>query len=304
MTKLSVCVPTFNGARFIGATLDSILTQTFGDFELNVSDDCSTDDTLAIVSKVLDPRVRLNINPTRLGLVGNWNRCLEVARGEYVCIFHQDDCMLPNTLGRLVAILDQHPKVGFVFSSMQTVDETGAVIGGHWTLALPSEDTIFEGIDFFKLLLGEGNLVTCSSVLARAQCYARCGHFNSLLRYTPDLEMWLRLALHYDVAYIAEPLIHLRRHARQESTEFMGTTLEVYEVWRAVEIIFREQRTAIPDSRTLYALALNHLRQWVLMFCKQALRRGLFSSVFTLLSTWLQLSFKQWRISQQRVASS
>ena len=111
---VSVCLPTYNGAAYIETALRSILHQTYQDFELLVVDDGSTDATLDIVRSFSDPRIRLHRNPERLGIPANWNRCLELAGGAFVCLFHQDDAMLPENLERKVQLLSADETVGFV----------------------------------------------------------------------------------------------------------------------------------------------------------------------------------------------
>ena len=93
--KVSVCIPTYNGAEFVAKAIESVLAQTFADFELLVVDDSSDDTTVDIVCSFTDPRMRICQNERRLGIPGNWNHCLSLARGEYICLFHQDDVMLP-----------------------------------------------------------------------------------------------------------------------------------------------------------------------------------------------------------------
>jgi GT2 family glycosyltransferase len=274
MPRLTVCVPTYNAAPYLGAALASIRQQTFEDFELIVSDDCSQDETREIAISSEDPRLRFIHNQTRLGLVGNWNRCLELASGSYVSIFHQDDLMQPTTLERMISTLDKYPNVGFVFSDMALIDDDGNVIGGHWNPILPDSDTVFNGAEFFRLLLSSGNLVPCSSVMMRASLLRQWGFFDARLRYTPDLEMWLRLSLHHDVAYLAEPLVSLRRHSGQESTRFIGTTCEIEEVWKAFRIILLEHAQYVDEPHKALGLASSHLRTWTSSFLRQSLRRG------------------------------
>ncbi len=271
---VSVCLPTYNGARFVKPAMESILRQSFADFELLISDDCSADETQEIVLSQSDPRIRSFHNTSRLGLVGNWNRCIELARGEYVYIFHQDDLMEKDVVQRGVRLLNQHPKVGFVFSDIVTIDAEGKTIGRHWTPILPERDTIFPEQDFFRLLAMNGNLVPCQTVMARAECFRRFGKFDARLRYTPDLEMWLRLALHYDVGYIAEPLVKLRRHPGQASCDFMAQTEEAVEVWRCFKIVFTEQVENIVEPERAFGLVLTHLRQWEVGFFKQSVKQG------------------------------
>lgn len=107
--------------------------------------------------------------------------------------------------------------------------------------------------------------------------------------------MWLRLALHWDVAYVAEPLMRLRRHPRQESQQFMGNVRKVEEVWRCLEILFREQRDYVPYSGALYKRAIVHLGNWVGMFLKAVLRRGSWRDVGTFAGLWVRFRWEQAR---------
>src|SRR3990170_1950083 len=88
LPTVSLCVPTFNRAQALGRTLESLLRQTFTDFELVVVDNASSDDTTNVVRNFRDPRIRYYRTPTNLGLYPNWNRCLDLARGEYVAVYH------------------------------------------------------------------------------------------------------------------------------------------------------------------------------------------------------------------------
>jgi len=98
-------MPTWNGEPFVADALQSVLAQGYGDFELLVLDDASTDGTLDVVSGLRDARIRIHRNRRRLGLAANWNRCLELAGGEYVKLFFQDDLLAPDGLERLVVSL-------------------------------------------------------------------------------------------------------------------------------------------------------------------------------------------------------
>lgn len=303
MVKVSVCVPTYNGCPFVELAVQSILAQSFHDFELIVSDDFSTDATPREVARIAGERLSLSGNPRRLGLVGNWNRCLELATGQYVQIFHQDDLMLPNCVERMASVLDTNPNVGFVFANIRTINAAGEVVGPHWTKRLPSVDTIFSGGDFIRLLLREGNLVACPSAMARASVLRSVGPFDESLRYTPDLEMWLRLALHCDVAYIAEPLVLLRRHARQESSHFSGMTHEVDEVWRAFRVFFQDQRALIPDREALHSIALDYLLHWTYEFFRESLRASRYREALQFGRRWVDFAWAK-RVGLDRSMAS
>ncbi len=279
MARISLCIPTFNGESYVGAALSSVLAQVCEGLEVLVVDDASADNTPARLAEFNDPRLRIFHNPTRLGLVGNWNRCLELAGGDYVQIFHQDDMLLSGAVAGCVAVLDAHPQVGFVFGNIVTTDPQGQPIGGHWNPVLPTTDTLFCGHDLLRLLLRHGNLIPCQTVMLRADCYRALGGFDPRLRYTPDLEMWLRLCLHYDAAYIAQPLAHLRRHAGQVSAAFLGQAREVEEVRRAYAFLFTEWAEDVPDSAENRALALAQLRAWTRQLARRAVRQNAWSAL-------------------------
>src|SRR5437899_12562971 len=98
--SVSICIPTYNGAAHLAPCLESALNQTWTDFELLIVDDASSDDTVAITEACAarDRRVRVARNPRNLGLVGNWNRCLELAKGTWIKFLFQDDLLSPACL--------------------------------------------------------------------------------------------------------------------------------------------------------------------------------------------------------------
>ena len=98
-SSVSVCTPVYNGGDYIEQTIRSILAQTYENFQLIVCDNCSTDNTEEIVRSFKDPRIFYNRNERNLGLVGNANRCLELAEGDYVHILHHDDIMRAGQFG-------------------------------------------------------------------------------------------------------------------------------------------------------------------------------------------------------------
>ena len=137
--KVSVCIPTYRGGGTIGAAIESVLAQSLADFELIVIDDGSPDDTGAIVERFADPRLVYRRNERNLGPQGNWNRCLEVAKGEYFKLLPHDDLLHPRCLERQVAVLedDRDERIALVFSARDVLGPDGTVLtrrgypGGH-----------------------------------------------------------------------------------------------------------------------------------------------------------------------------
>jgi glycosyltransferase involved in cell wall biosynthesis len=167
--KVSVCIPTYNGAEFVAKAIESVLAQTFADFELLVIDDSSNDATVDIVRSFTDPRMRICRNEKRLGIPGNWNRCLSLARGEYICLFHQDDIMLPENLERKVQVLASDATIGFVHSAARMLLEDSAPTALENWIEDTDHDFITDGVIYFRKLFFRGNLVCAPTVVARCQ---------------------------------------------------------------------------------------------------------------------------------------
>jgi glycosyltransferase involved in cell wall biosynthesis len=202
---VSLCVPTFNRAHALGRTLDLLLRQTFTDFELVVVDDASSDDTADVVRSFDDPRVRYYWNPANLGLYPNWNRCLELARGEYVAVYHDHDLYDPRIVERCVAVLTAHPEVSFVYTAVRTIDSTGQHVrtwAEEWWPALAPGRRVAR-----RMTRRWSSFVQASTVMVRRDAYALVGKYREDLGLPADMDMWVRLALVGDVTYIAEPFV-------------------------------------------------------------------------------------------------
>jgi len=252
--RVSVCIPVYNGASYIRECIESVLAQTYGDFELIVADNCSTDDTETIVRSFMDPRVRYVRNARNLGLVGNANRCLQLASSEYVCLFHHDDLMLPQNLARKVAVLDAHPGVGFVHSNLLLVDETGrCVASGIWA-DQSRRDYVESGrVAFpqFLMAMPRASSIFIGAVLARRSCYRRLGGFRDELPHCNDSEMWMRMMLFFDVACVGEPLVKYRVHQTSTSSSWGDSMSLPYlkEHYEAVRLLFERYGNEIPNRR-------------------------------------------------------
>jgi glycosyltransferase involved in cell wall biosynthesis len=131
--KVSIGVPVYNGEKFVRATLDSILAQTFTDFEIVICDNCSTDSTPQICREyeAKDPRVRYHRNERNLGPAPNYNRCFELARGQYFKWSAADDTIAPTFLARCVEELDNDPSLSGVYAAAREIDESGKELYDH-----------------------------------------------------------------------------------------------------------------------------------------------------------------------------
>lgn len=214
--RVSVLLPNYNYARFLPAAIESVLTQTFSDFEFILSDDASTDDSARILRDYAarDPRIRCTLHARNLGMVENWNWCLQQARGDYVKFLFGDDVLVsPAALERLVTMLDREPRARIAASARVLLDERSRTTG----IADELTDGLHDGPRLIARCLGlRRNLIgEPSTVLFRRRHAAR--GFDGTFRQIVDLEFWFHLLLRGDLIYTHEPLCAFRRHATQQT---------------------------------------------------------------------------------------
>ncbi|MFB0546161.1 MAG: glycosyltransferase, partial [Anaerolineae bacterium] len=236
---VSVCLPSYNYARFLGECMASVLAQTHGNFELIVVDDCSTDDSDRIIRSFSDSRIRYARNEANIGMVRNWNRCLSLARGDYVCFLCADDTFLPRKLEVQVDLLDRYPEVGLVHSDGYSIDAAGEatrLFRSRFPLDLQeylSLDHIHVSPEEFKRLVAGYNYIHFSNAMFRRECYQAVGGFDEGFPYAADWDLWLRISLHYDVAYVTEPLSCERWHGDNRTLK-MKRSGQAYADWYGV----------------------------------------------------------------------
>jgi glycosyltransferase involved in cell wall biosynthesis len=219
---VSVCIPTHNRGDLLKESIESVLSQTLADFELIVSDNASEDHTSEVVSSCTDDRIRYIRNRRNIGLINNFNQCLAQAQGRYVTVFHDDDLMLPDNLLLKVQTLDRNPGVGLVHSKFHLIDAGGAIIQRGVNFGEPETSDRYEpGQVFLRRSLIGSNQVNPSAVLMRAECYTKLGGFSDRILYTTDFEYWMRISLHYDIMFLATPLIKYRMHAGWASQQYL-----------------------------------------------------------------------------------
>lgn len=205
--KISVCLPTYNRAHYVAETIASILAQTVTDFELIITDNCSSDSTQTVVAAFRDPRIRCVRHDRTMDPYENMNFALGLSRGRYVCIVHDDDLYAPDFLARESDMLDRHPAVGMVHCAVRIIDRDRRLLRLH---RVSTHTRIARGLDEFRKYLG-GHDVCCSTVMCRRELWMQSGPFDDDLRCA-DWLMWLNIALRADIGYLATPLVDLRVH--------------------------------------------------------------------------------------------
>jgi glycosyltransferase involved in cell wall biosynthesis len=230
--RVSVCVPTYNGEDYLVECLDSIRAQTFTDFEVIIVDDESTDRSYEIAQGYakLDSRFRVQRNAKRLGLVGNWNHCLDVSRGEWIKLLFQDDLLESRCIERLLAVCERfQTPFGFchreVIFGEQTPSATQEFFIGHQQLLWElhgTKDSRVEPEAFARMAVQrlDRNLVGEPTVtLFRRSLAQQYGMFLPAMIQKCDSEYWTRLATNIGVAHVAEPLATFRVHGKSTTSQ-------------------------------------------------------------------------------------
>jgi glycosyltransferase involved in cell wall biosynthesis len=227
--KVSVCIPVYNGARFIASAIESVLKQDYDDYELIIVDDCSTDNSSEICSKYLKERssIHYHKNEKNLGITRNWNTCVSLARGKYVLILHQDDQILEGALKSQSEVMEKYPEVGVVFGNTNVV-----YLPGEKKILRPGWDTSFiiSGRDFGQYMLTHLNIIYCPSVMIRKSYIIEFGPFDERFEIFEDYEMWLRLALgNTHFAYLSRPTALYTYHQTNTSQRVVRECLNIDE---------------------------------------------------------------------------
>ena len=284
--RLSVCLPTYNGEAYVAEALRSVLRQSYPAFEVVAVDDGSSDRTVEMLQACTDPRVRIYQNPHRRGIPGNWNVAVELARGEYVCVFHQDDVMLADNLARKMALFDSDPSLSLVHSRVEPVVEAGAPSRLDDWMEKAETDFVEEGEVYFRKLLLRGNCICAPTVIVRREQLAAVGGFNEALGYVCDYEMWMKLCVEGRVGFIHAALVGYRWHAGNASHHYQYEWgVEEYgRAMRAAVAYYTQRRSETPQAQLLAeaAEAVLEQRQWA-----AELDRG---------RGWLEGQWRRWQV--------
>jgi len=238
---VSVCIPTYNRAGMVGDAIRSALDQTYRNIEVVVVDNASTDGTEGVVASFSDPRLKYIRNERNLGLFGNCNRCIELARGKYIHILHSDDTIPPDFTATCVRFLEDHPEVAFTF----TPAEVHA--SGHVTMvSRPPSDEILPPPEGFRRILTERSLIACPSVVMRKQIYEEVGPFSLEYPYSSDLSQWMKVALRHPIAHLAGTHLIYRQGSHSESFRLLFESpagyLDVLKIYlRLIEDLAEEE---------------------------------------------------------------
>ncbi|AMN43208.1 glycosyltransferase [Rhodoplanes sp. Z2-YC6860] len=237
--RVSVVIKSYNHAPFVAQTIQSVLDQSFQDFEIVLTDDASTDGTPDVVRGFTDKRIRLEVSPSNQGVSKAMNATLARARGELIAILNSDDYALPGRLEKQVAFLDGHPDAGAVFTMPQIVDEAGAATDDfsdfHAALKLPD----FSRRSWLRQFFFKGNILCGPTAMIRRSCYSACGEYDPRLTNLQDFDMWIRLAVSAPIHVMSEELTAFRIRRDHQNASAPRPDTELRTAFETAQILKR-----------------------------------------------------------------
>jgi glycosyltransferase involved in cell wall biosynthesis len=234
-------VPCYKLGHVLRDCVESILAQTYTDFEVLIMDDCSPDDTPAVARSFTDARVRHVRNERNLGHLKNYDKGIQLARGRYLWLISADDKLRrAYVLEQFVAALDASPDASFVFCPAMKFDDDGelGMYGAHG-----DRHHTFRPSEFLPTLLA-GNSVSAPAAMARKECYDRIGGFPLDLPFAGDWYIWARFALDGAVVYLPKAMVSYRVHAANMTKGFLGPKAAAL-VRDELEVRWRIRRDAV-----------------------------------------------------------
>jgi glycosyltransferase involved in cell wall biosynthesis len=245
--EVFVFIPTFNCERFICKTIESVLAQTYTNWEALVLDDCSTDRTFEIASQYSQPdgRIRVLKNDSNLGMVNNWNKGITFCKSNYFVKLDGDDTWAPEMLAKAIQILEDNPEVGLVFSSYVNIDLKDEIIKG----SRPVFPGFAQNKSFSCIpLVQEGSMKMLSYPILRqglsamrTRIFAQIGGYRFLLtkstQASADTEFYFRLGCHFKIYCVDDVLYYYRVHPESISSRDQNEGLQqkkMYEVKLAI----------------------------------------------------------------------
>lgn len=245
--QISVVLPVFNGARFLRLAIESVLQQSFSEFELIIWDDASIDTSREIIDSYPDPRIRIFTSEVNKGLFKTLNLAIDKAEGKWIRLWSQDDIMKENCLASEAEFLGRYPDVGMGICSYDCIDEAGNITlkpEPVHPLPIVSRETV-DQILFYKGCLPG----TISTVILKASALKEVGNFAEHMRVAGDFEMWARLADKYAFSYNKERLVSVRFHRSQLSGQPGSYVL----CMREVKAVYEELLGRLPAEISNYA---------------------------------------------------
>ena len=210
LPKVSVIIPTYNRSHMITRAVESVLNQTYPEFEIIIVDDASTDSTYDVIRSINDSRVKVIRHERNMGGSRSRNTAIEASSGEYIALLDDDDEWLPEKLRKQVDVF------------RESSAETGLVYSG-FSFISSKDNSVLKGIvpqkkgDLFRDFLNR-DIICASTSVIKKDCFKKAGNFDETLSSCQDWDMWIRITRHYRVDFSGDILANVYIHGDQIST--------------------------------------------------------------------------------------
>lgn len=251
---VSVAMKTYQHARYVGEAIESVLSQSFQDFEVVVTDDGSTDETPEVIAGFTDPRITYERLPENVGVAAAMNATVRRARGELVAILNSDDLALPGRFEWQVAYLREHPDVAAVFSVPLQIGEYGEPSDGFGSLfAIPFAEPDAPRTAWLRRLFLHGNSLCAPSAMVRRSALSAIGGDDVRFAHLHDLDRWVRLLEAHEIRVVDQPQTAFRVRAGAANASAARTDTWLRDTFESFQI-FKRYRAYRPELlRAIFA---------------------------------------------------
>jgi glycosyltransferase involved in cell wall biosynthesis len=269
--KISVIIPAYNHEKYIIEAINSVLTQSYHDFEIIIVNDGSTDSTEQKILSIHDRRIHY-VSQENSGAHSAINRGISLSQGEYISILNSDDIYLPKRLEMCLNFLEKNTNYSVVMSTVEGIDRLGMPVrrrvtpkAKEWLDWYIYDLPLFNEDEFYPNAFAKNILLTTSNLFVRRKCFQECGVFKGL-RYAHDWDMLLRLSRRYQIHLIKEDLLKYRMHSENTIHERDSGLKVQFEVnWLIVENL-KELNANVPFSEIVGLLKDNQYLSFGTMF--------------------------------------
>jgi hypothetical protein len=267
--KVTVGIATYNRADRLRHTVESVLAQSFGDFRLVISDNASDDDTAEVVASIVDERLDYRRADVNVGAMGNFNLLIGLAETEFLMLLPDDDVLYPDYLARVVAALERYPSAGIAHTAYDEIDAESNIMRPDVRIVDTDQGVLLESGDQFIARTMMGISMIFSSATYRTRAIVAAGGMRQQDEPFAEVPMQLRIALNWDVVFVAQPLVGFRIHDETITKGLVtveGEQLNAEKQLATFTQIFYDRRTGfladagLPEARTRRYRSLATLR--------------------------------------------
>ena len=200
------------------SSIQSILDQSYPNIEVIIIDNDSTDDSYDKIKKLfkLLKNIKIFKNEKNIGYNRNYNKCIELSKGDYIGIFHSDDIYDSNIVEKSVNLLSSDKNIGFTCSYGERIDEDGTITGDY---TIPKQlkklkKILLTLMKYFPQILTQGNVIATATVIVKKNVFDEVGVFDNYFEATADYDLWLRILSKYKIGILNEKLFKWREHKK------------------------------------------------------------------------------------------